>query len=61
MVGKRNSNEELGRLGVEVDLIIAKGFAAGANGESCVSHPDNALRMHINRYRVEPISQAVAR
>ncbi|KAM0544099.1 hypothetical protein ACHAPJ_011981 [Fusarium lateritium] len=31
-VGKRNSNEELGRLGVEADLIIAKGFAAGAKG-----------------------------
>ncbi|CAJ0540908.1 Ff.00g077850.m01.CDS01 [Fusarium sp. VM40] len=29
-VGKRNSDEELGRLGVEADLIIAKGFAAGA-------------------------------
>ncbi|KAH6969233.1 hypothetical protein DER45DRAFT_548839 [Fusarium avenaceum] len=32
-VGKRNSDEELGRLGVEADLIIAKGFAAGAKGK----------------------------
>ncbi|KAJ4243479.1 hypothetical protein NW762_014810 [Fusarium torreyae] len=31
-VGKRNSNGELGRLGVEADLIIATGFAAGAKG-----------------------------
>ncbi|KAI3588901.1 hypothetical protein IWW34DRAFT_814114 [Fusarium oxysporum f. sp. albedinis] len=29
-VGKRNTDEELGRLGVGADLIIAKGFAAGA-------------------------------
>ncbi|KAF4501636.1 hypothetical protein FAGAP_2145 [Fusarium agapanthi] len=28
-VGKRNMDEELGRLGVGADLIIAKGFAAG--------------------------------
>ncbi|KAH7250317.1 uncharacterized protein BKA55DRAFT_569212 [Fusarium redolens] len=33
-VGKRNLDKELGRLGVEADLIIAKGFAAGAKGES---------------------------
>ncbi|KAM0202055.1 hypothetical protein ACHAPQ_004261 [Fusarium lateritium] len=31
-VGKRNVDEELGRLGVQADLIIAKGFAAGAKG-----------------------------
>ncbi|EWG42689.1 hypothetical protein FVEG_04438 [Fusarium verticillioides 7600] len=31
-VGKRNIDEELGRLGVGADLIIAKGFAAGAKG-----------------------------
>ncbi|KAF5974776.1 hypothetical protein FCOIX_8077 [Fusarium coicis] len=33
-VGKRNMDEELGRLGVGADLVIAKGFAAGAKGES---------------------------
>ncbi|RYC81029.1 hypothetical protein BFJ63_vAg16081 [Fusarium oxysporum f. sp. narcissi] len=33
-VGKRNTGEELGRLGVGADLIIAKGFAAGAKSES---------------------------
>lgn len=33
-VGKRNVDKELGRLGVEADLVIAKGFAAGAKGES---------------------------
>ncbi|CCT66817.1 uncharacterized protein FFUJ_12983 [Fusarium fujikuroi IMI 58289] len=33
-VGKRNADEELGRLGVGADLIIAKGFAAGAKGKS---------------------------
>lgn len=33
-VGKRNADQELGRLGVEADLIIATGFAAGAKGES---------------------------
>ncbi|KAF4453152.1 hypothetical protein F53441_4149 [Fusarium austroafricanum] len=32
-VGKRNVEEELGRLGVEVDLVIAKGFATGAKGK----------------------------
>ncbi|KAG9500796.1 hypothetical protein J7337_006476 [Fusarium musae] len=32
-VGKRNIDEELGRLGVGADLIIAKGFAAGAKGQ----------------------------
>ncbi|KAM0340564.1 hypothetical protein ACHAPU_010400 [Fusarium lateritium] len=34
-VGKRNPDEELGRLGVQADLIIAKGFAAGAKGKLC--------------------------
>lgn len=29
-VGKRNVNEELGKLGIGADLMIAKGFAAGA-------------------------------
>ncbi|RFN47978.1 s-adenosyl-l-methionine-dependent methyltransferase [Fusarium flagelliforme] len=29
-VGKRNTDAELGRLGIEADLIIAKGFAVGA-------------------------------
>jgi SAM-dependent methyltransferase len=31
-VGKRNVDEELGRLGIGADLMIAKGFAAGAKG-----------------------------
>ncbi|KAJ4351975.1 uncharacterized protein N0V89_007320 [Didymosphaeria variabile] len=31
-VGKRNVNEELGKLGIEADLLIAKGFAMGAKG-----------------------------
>ena len=31
-VGKRNDDAELGRLGIEADLVIAKGFAAGAKG-----------------------------
>lgn len=34
-VGKRNADEELGRLGVGADLMIAKGFAAGAKGRRC--------------------------
>ncbi|KAF4340172.1 hypothetical protein FBEOM_5869 [Fusarium beomiforme] len=34
-VGKKNTDEELGKLGVEADLIIAKGFAAGAKGDLC--------------------------
>lgn len=33
-VGKRNTDAELGRLGIEADLIIAKGFAAGAKCKS---------------------------
>ncbi|KAF9768281.1 hypothetical protein IL306_014414 [Fusarium sp. DS 682] len=33
-VGKRSVDEELGRLGIEADLIIANGFAAGAKGLS---------------------------
>ncbi|KAF5001233.1 hypothetical protein FGRMN_1176 [Fusarium graminum] len=31
-VGERNPDEELGRLGIQADLIIARGFAAGAKG-----------------------------
>ena len=31
-VGKRNSDEELGRLGVQADLMIARGFVKGAKG-----------------------------
>ncbi|KAK7193287.1 hypothetical protein DPSP01_013836 [Paraphaeosphaeria sporulosa] len=33
-VGKRNADEELGKLGIGADLMIAKGFAAGAKGLS---------------------------
>ncbi|KAM0374499.1 hypothetical protein ACHAPY_008744 [Fusarium culmorum] len=32
-VGKRNKDQELGSLGIKADLVIAKGFAAGAKGE----------------------------
>ncbi|GKU07474.1 methyltransferase [Fusarium langsethiae] len=32
-VGKRNTDEELGGLGIKADLIIAKGFAAGTKGK----------------------------
>ena len=31
-VGRRNSNEALGRLGAEADLMVARGFVAGARG-----------------------------
>jgi SAM-dependent methyltransferase len=33
-VGKRNRDQELGTLGIQADLMIAKPFAAGARGES---------------------------
>jgi SAM-dependent methyltransferase len=39
-VGKRNADDELGKLGIGADLIIAKGFADGAKGES----PGDRLR-----------------
>jgi hypothetical protein len=32
-VGNRNGDGELGRLGVEADLMIARGFAGGARGK----------------------------
>ncbi|KAJ4127990.1 hypothetical protein NW768_008274 [Fusarium equiseti] len=38
-VGKRNTDAELGRLGIEADLIIAKGFAAGAKSLPASSKP----------------------
>ncbi|KAF2649646.1 hypothetical protein K491DRAFT_721487 [Lophiostoma macrostomum CBS 122681] len=38
-VGKRNEDEELGRLGIEADLIIAKGFASAAKGLSADFKP----------------------
>ncbi|PVI01682.1 S-adenosyl-L-methionine-dependent methyltransferase [Periconia macrospinosa] len=38
-VGKRNEDVELGRLGVEADLLIAQGFATGAKGLNASSKP----------------------
>lgn len=32
-VGNRNADEQLGKMGIKADLIIARGFAAGAKGE----------------------------
>jgi SAM-dependent methyltransferase len=56
-VGKRNADEELGRLGIKSDLIIATGFAAGAKGED-IQTKDNS---HTDRFSLGPISQAIDR
>lgn len=56
-VGKRNVDVELGRLGVEADLLIAQGFATGAKGGlSVLIRPD----VFTDRYRIESIVQTIA-
>jgi hypothetical protein len=37
-VGKQNADAELGKLSIGADLMIAKGFAAGAKGEFYILH-----------------------
>lgn len=53
-VGKRNPDQELGKLGIQADLMIAKPFAAGAKGEP------HALRLserHTDTCRTGPFYQ----
>ncbi|KAL1596495.1 hypothetical protein SLS60_009142 [Paraconiothyrium brasiliense] len=57
-VGKRNVDVELGKLGIEADLLIAKGFATGAKGKSRVPDPHEISKGYIDPDRVESIFQA---
>jgi SAM-dependent methyltransferase len=55
-VGKRNADAELGKLGIGADLMIAKGFAAGAKGQ-CDEFP--TTKEHTDCNSVEFVIQAI--